>query len=102
MYAWGYNGGNQLGYSSQSYPTLKSPSKVLDLKDVIIRKIVCGSSYVLAISDVSELFSWGYNSIGQLGLGDTTSRYKPTKIEKIGKYVQPCNNYYVLKGWLYL
>lgn len=62
-----------------------SPTRVPELEDVIIRKITCGESYVLAINGVGELFSWGCNKEGSLGLGDTTERDQPTKITTIGR-----------------
>lgn len=53
---------------------------------------------MLAINDFGELFSWGCNDVGQLGLGDTTTRHRPTKIETIGKLVLPPDNKYKLKN----
>lgn len=85
MYAWGGNGSGQIGYSSQSYSTFSNPTQIPDMNEIIIRKIICGSSHVLAINDVGKLFSWGFNDFGQLGLGDTTCRSKPTKIVTLGK-----------------
>lgn len=60
-----------------------SPIRVPDISKV--RKIVCGTSHMLAINLDNELFSWGCNEVGALGLGDTVSRCKPTRIETIGK-----------------
>lgn len=53
-----------------------------------MRKITCGKSYVLAVSDASEIYSWGQNDAGQLGFGDTESGGPPDRpIGDIGKYV---------------
>lgn len=35
---------------------------------------------VVAILVLSQIFSWGFNNCGQLGHGDVTSRYVPTKV----------------------
>lgn len=35
-----------------------------------IIKIACNGSRLLAINDRGELYAWGYNYHGQLGLGD--------------------------------
>lgn len=83
VYAWGANGHGQLGLSPQSHPSVNSPTRVPDISNV--RKIVCGYCHVLAINLVYDLFSWGFNKFGALGLGDTVSRHKPTRIETIGK-----------------
>lgn len=37
-----------------------------------------------AISDTNDLYTWGYNVKGQLGLGDTTATNTPTKINTAG------------------
>jgi alpha-tubulin suppressor-like RCC1 family protein len=38
------------------------------------------NGHQFAINSLGELYSWGYNGSGQLGLGDTTMRTSPTKI----------------------
>lgn len=40
-----------------------------------------GYGYTLALSDSGKLYAWGDNHSGQLGLGDTTSRTSPTKLD---------------------
>jgi alpha-tubulin suppressor-like RCC1 family protein len=45
-----------------------------------IVKIVCGSNYTIALSNTGELYGWGANSSGSLGLGDSDIRYTPEKI----------------------
>lgn len=44
-----------------------------------MRKIACGPSHVLAISDIGELYVWGNNKKGQLGLKDIAVRKSPVK-----------------------
>jgi alpha-tubulin suppressor-like RCC1 family protein len=41
-------------------------------------KIVGGNPYSLILTDVSEIYSFGCNYYGQLGLGDDVSRSIPT------------------------
>ena len=38
--------------------------------DILIKQITCGGSHVLLLSASNELFSFGNNSYGQLGLND--------------------------------
>ena len=40
-----------------------------------------------AINSIGELYSWGYNGSGQLGLGDKTARTSPTKVESSTDWV---------------
>ena len=42
--------------------------------------IAAGWSQSLALKSDGSLWSWGYNNVGQLGLGDTTDRHVPTKV----------------------
>ena len=56
----------QLGYSSVG-KTCAKPRRVLAGCSII--KLACGSSHAAAISAESNLYMWGLNSSGQLGLG---------------------------------
>ena len=44
------------------------------------KAISAGDSHVLAIKTDNTLHAWGFNRDGQLGLGDTTSRNRPTQV----------------------
>jgi alpha-tubulin suppressor-like RCC1 family protein len=39
-----------------------------------------GSGYCLALKRNGSLWAWGENDSGQLGLGDTASRHRPTRV----------------------
>ena len=41
----------------------------MPLKDELIKEIVCGYSHTLAINQFGQMYSWGNNENGQLGLG---------------------------------
>jgi alpha-tubulin suppressor-like RCC1 family protein len=43
-------------------------------------QVSAGFSHVLAINSNNELYVWGHNSAGQLGLGDTNNRSFPTQV----------------------
>ena len=51
--------------------------KIENLSEII--KIGCGSSHSLCIDINNDLYVFGKNSEGQLGLGDTDNRNKPVK-----------------------
>ena len=43
--------------------------------------VICGHFHTLALSDDHDVYTWGDNQFGQLGLGDTEDRYIPTKVD---------------------
>ncbi len=43
----------------------------------------CGSEHSYALSKDGEVFSWGLNFKGQLGLGDFENRLEPTLVESL-------------------
>ena len=47
-----------------------------------------GSHYMLALTTRGEIFSWGNNASGQLGLGDTTRRSSPVQVGSLKNWLQ--------------
>ena len=45
------------------------------LEAQVIRKVECGASHSVALTDKGQLFSWGDNVHGQLGCGYTDSTF---------------------------
>jgi regulator of chromosome condensation len=41
----------------------------------------CGNSHLLALSVRGQIYVWGKNQMGQLGLSDSKSRMQPTLLE---------------------
>ncbi len=80
VWAWGYNYYGQVGDGT----TLNrlTPVQVVDINNnplTGITLIAAGLDHSLAYNGATgTLYLWGYNSFGQLGLGDTTTRYKAT------------------------
>eukprot|EP00794_Sanderia_malayensis_P011418 gene11418-12608_t len=81
LYSWGYNGNGQLGIKNTT--NQPSPCKVSFGKTIIISKVMCGMAHVLALSDIGELYSWGANSYGQIGIGTTMNAVVPTLIPAV-------------------
>ena len=77
VYAWGYNAQNQIpdGTASSSlpievvFPPAERNSIVSDMC------VMWGAAYVLFTN--GNLYVWGYNAYGNLGLGDTNNRTMP-------------------------
>ncbi|KAH9413977.1 RCC1 and BTB domain-containing protein 1 [Dermatophagoides pteronyssinus] len=45
-----------------------------------IKIIACGLFHCLALTDTNQIYSWGWNGNGQLGLGDTNDRTTPSLV----------------------
>jgi len=56
-------------------------SKVNGLQNVV--SIVAGYQHMFALTSTGDVYAWGVNNVGQLGLGDTVDRDSPTKITSI-------------------
>ncbi|KAK7584105.1 hypothetical protein V9T40_005068 [Parthenolecanium corni] len=87
VFTWGFNNEGQLGLNDSEVhiELIRMPERVPNLNDAVIIKIMCGREHVLAMNDAQELFVWGENWGGELGLGDRKCRHGPVKNETIGK-----------------
>ena len=45
---------------------------LVPLKDELIKEVCCGHGHSLAINQFGQMYSWGQNNCGQLGLGEQT------------------------------
>lgn len=45
--------------------------------------VACGASHALALTLEGDLYAWGFNVYGQLGLGDTKTRFTPELVPDI-------------------
>uniref|UniRef100_A0A7C9AVY8 RCC1-like domain-containing protein n=2 Tax=Opuntia streptacantha TaxID=393608 RepID=A0A7C9AVY8_OPUST len=80
VYASGLNDFGQLGISDDESYTM-APTKVIGI-DKEVKHISAGYSHSCAITVDGELYMWGKNSIGQLGLGKSAPKVvaKPVKV----------------------
>ncbi|XP_015440518.1 PREDICTED: RCC1 and BTB domain-containing protein 1-like [Dufourea novaeangliae] len=82
IYAWGKNNFGQAGKSEsvdQNAPT-KINSTLSDKKFICIS---CGDSFCIAVTDSGEVYSWGDNSEGQLGIGNFKNQANPCKVSTL-------------------
>uniref|UniRef100_A0A8C7KTB2 HECT and RLD domain containing E3 ubiquitin protein ligase 3 n=1 Tax=Oncorhynchus kisutch TaxID=8019 RepID=A0A8C7KTB2_ONCKI len=68
VFAWGAGGGGQLGLGTAE-ETVPIPRLIKKLCEHRISQIMCGNKHCIALSKDGQLFTWGQNSSGQLGLG---------------------------------
>ncbi|XP_023610395.1 probable E3 ubiquitin-protein ligase HERC4 isoform X2 [Myotis lucifugus] len=83
VYAWGLDSDGQLGLLG-SEECIRVPRNIKCLSDIQIVQVACGYYHSLALSKASEVFSWGQNKYGQLGLGtDCKKQASPQLIKSL-------------------
>jgi alpha-tubulin suppressor-like RCC1 family protein len=84
VYSWGNNGSGQqgdgatIGYRTVPWPVPAVTNAVA---------VAAGSYHSLALTNTGQVYAWGYNSNGQLGLGNTTLQPTPTLIPGLADIV---------------
>jgi alpha-tubulin suppressor-like RCC1 family protein len=98
LYCWGGNFSGQLGIGSAS--SQDTPVKVLKGAQISstnylenVRQVSAGAMYTCAVTTTEELYCWGDNGPGQLGIGFKTGQYTPTRVLKgeqagVGTYLE--------------
>jgi alpha-tubulin suppressor-like RCC1 family protein len=66
-YGWGANSG-ALSIGDTDQKTV--PQLINDFKDKKIKKLSAGNSHCLCLLEDGQVYAWGFNRAGQLGLGD--------------------------------
>ncbi|XP_037933955.1 probable E3 ubiquitin-protein ligase HERC4 isoform X2 [Teleopsis dalmanni] len=81
VYSCGNNDNGQLGQLGE-LPT-KRPQLIPELKNYKITKIACGAQHSVALSEWGQIFAWGENHCGQLGLSQLDDTIPTPKIIKL-------------------
>jgi alpha-tubulin suppressor-like RCC1 family protein len=79
LYTWGRNNFGQLGLGDL---VDKTTPQLLVVSEGLLRvsSISAGDSFSVVTLEDGSMYSWGLNTSGQLGLGDTQNRLTPTLI----------------------
>jgi len=81
LYAWGLNDYGQLGNGTTE--NAKTPQPIT-VSGVAFADISCGEKHSMALASDGELYTFGRNNLGQLGLaGITDDKLVPTKLNGI-------------------
>jgi Regulator of chromosome condensation (RCC1) repeat len=84
VYGWGDNGHCQVGVKKdKENTTLWVPYELTFPQGVIIHKIYASLDSSYAISDDGDVYAWGCNSSGQLGLSSLVDIELPKRIENL-------------------
>lgn len=68
LYTWGSDSCGQLGLETDE-GILYKPKIVKSLASMLLVQISCGYKHCMALTNHGELYTWGSNEFGQLGLG---------------------------------
>ncbi|XP_003265938.1 probable E3 ubiquitin-protein ligase HERC6 [Nomascus leucogenys] len=83
VFAWGAGSEGQLGIGELKEISF-TPKKITTLNGIKIIQVSCGHYHSLALSKDSQVFSWGKNSHGQLGLGkEFPSQASPQRVRSL-------------------
>ena len=65
------------------------PTLVEDLVSCTVSTVSCGHEHTIATNRQGEVFAWGLNTKGMLGIGKTTAYMsRPIKVQKLEKIIQ--------------
>ncbi|XP_031397795.1 ultraviolet-B receptor UVR8-like [Punica granatum] len=76
-------GGNQFGQLGTGTEHAETVPRLLDcpgLKEKHVKMVSSGARHNAVLTDDGQVFSWGWNKYGQLGLGDTIDRNIPSRV----------------------
>ncbi|XP_065359238.1 probable E3 ubiquitin-protein ligase HERC4 isoform X2 [Calliphora vicina] len=71
IFTWGHNDYGQLGITNCP-DVVTQPKIVRNLVSKHVVQIACGSNHSLALTNCGELYAWGSNIYGQLGVASTS------------------------------
>jgi alpha-tubulin suppressor-like RCC1 family protein len=85
LWCWGTNIDGQVG-TGLSQATVESPQQVGSGTDWAFVNV--GPWSAAAVKTTGTLWTWGYNSSGELGLGDRTSRSSPVQVGALSDWAK--------------
>ncbi|XP_054166562.1 uncharacterized protein LOC128964028 [Oppia nitens] len=96
IFVWGKNHLGQLGLGHETDQL--SPVKNTFFSQLNIVQISCGADHTLALTDNGEVYAWGSNEWGQIGLGDQFSQRIVSIPHRIAIYIRiksvSCGDYH--------
>ncbi|XP_063224238.1 RCC1 and BTB domain-containing protein 1-like isoform X3 [Bacillus rossius redtenbacheri] len=79
VFAWGQNNCGQVGSGmSTNQIAPRKVNSALSGKRVI--SIACGQTSSMAVAENGEVYGWGYNGNGQLGIGNNVNQLNPCRV----------------------
>ncbi|MCL2851025.1 MAG: hypothetical protein FWE01_01540, partial [Firmicutes bacterium] len=85
LFSWGFEAVGALGHGVFGQ-VIRIPRRIGTASNWVSVNIGHGASF--AVNSLGQLFAWGNNVHGQLGLGDTSSRNVPTRVGTASNWVE--------------
>ena len=85
LYCWGSNSVGRLGVGEANESLIENSPRMVD-GSIKYKKLVMGTNHTCAISLSDDLYCWGSNALGQLGVGINTEEYSPTLVSSTVKF----------------
>jgi alpha-tubulin suppressor-like RCC1 family protein/tRNA A-37 threonylcarbamoyl transferase component Bud32 len=80
VYCWGYNECGELGIGSQDVAYHK-PILNQYFNNEFVIDISCGAGHSLVLTNCGEVYAWGWNRDGQIGIGCNDNQLIPIKVK---------------------
>lgn len=86
IYAWGQNNCGQVGSgTTTNQPTPRKVIAVIGSRVAVA--IACGQTSSMALMEKGEIYGWGYNGNGQLGLGNNVNQPNPCRVQMLANTI---------------
>ncbi|XP_054995466.1 E3 ISG15--protein ligase HERC5 [Sorex araneus] len=85
LFAWGQNVHGQLGVG-RTFASSPTPQVVEHLSGVPLAQISAGEAHSMVLSMSGNVYSWGRNNFGQLGLGHTDNQGSPSRVGSLDSH----------------
>lgn len=63
--------------------SVDTPAEIVELRDQKIVKICQGHEHMLALGKSGQVYAWGWNDYGQLGLGGGQAQFRPVLVKHV-------------------
>nr|CAH0100079.1 unnamed protein product [Daphnia galeata] len=84
VFAWGQNNGGQCGSGTTTGQSV--PRRVTSgIGGHKVVAIACGQLTSMALLDDGDLYGWGYNGNGELGIGNNNNQHNPVRVSNLNK-----------------
>ena len=86
-FCWGWNYAGKLGNNSTTDSSVAVPVATTTGMNVQLKQIVTGLTHTCALSEAGDVYCWGENTEGQLGIGTiSASSLTPVRVRGLGTH----------------
>jgi hypothetical protein len=90
VFSWGDNLYGQLGLGNREN---SNEPKLIEMNDIIIKKLSGGHSHSMLLSNNGDIYVFGDNYCGQLGIGSEEIQTKPMKLNHKNKFIDIASHF---------